>query len=68
MVTEGLAVVVNIFCCTLVRKMAYIVPIHRPTSVRHALKLRLLSSEEECLVLAYVLLATKCKQQMLMMN
>ena len=32
--------------------MAYLAPIHRPTSVRHALKLNLLSSEEECLVLA----------------
>ena len=32
--------------------MAYVVPIHRSTSVRHALKLNLLSSDEECLVLA----------------
>ena len=32
--------------------MAYLAPIHRPTSIRHALKLNLLSSEEECLVLA----------------
>lgn len=32
--------------------MAYLAPIHRPTSVRHALKLNLLAREEECLVLA----------------
>ncbi len=32
--------------------MAYLAPIHRPTSVRHALKLGLLAPEEECLVLA----------------
>jgi len=32
--------------------MAYLAPIHRPTSVRHALKLSLLAPEEECLVLA----------------
>ena len=32
--------------------MAYLAPIHPPTSVRHALKLNLVSSEEECLVLA----------------
>lgn len=32
--------------------MAYVVPIHRSTSVRHAIKLNLLSSDEECLVLA----------------
>jgi len=33
-------------------KMAYLAPINRPTSVRHALKIYLLSPEEECLVLA----------------
>ena len=32
--------------------MAYLAPIHRPTSVRHALKLNLLSPEDECLVIA----------------
>lgn len=32
--------------------MAYLAPIHRPTSVRHALKLSLLAPEEECLALA----------------
>jgi len=32
--------------------MAYLAPIHRPSSVRHALKLNLLEPEEECLVLA----------------
>jgi DNA damage-binding protein 1 len=34
--------------------MAYIAPIHRPSSVRHALKLSFLDAEEECLVVAYV--------------
>ena len=32
--------------------MAYLAPIHRPTSIRHALKLNLISPEDECLVLA----------------
>ncbi|KAH6676481.1 binding protein [Halenospora varia] len=32
--------------------MAYLAPIHRPSSVRHAIKLNLLDPEEECLVLA----------------
>ncbi|KAH9888135.1 mono-functional DNA-alkylating methyl methanesulfonate N-term-domain-containing protein [Xylariomycetidae sp. FL2044] len=32
--------------------MAYIAPIHRPNSVRHALRLRLFPDEEDCLVLA----------------
>ncbi|KAF2103332.1 hypothetical protein NA57DRAFT_72308 [Rhizodiscina lignyota] len=32
--------------------MAYIVPIHRPSSVRHALKLQLLEPDNECLVVA----------------
>jgi DNA damage-binding protein 1 len=32
--------------------MAYIAPIHRPSSVRHALRSCLLSDEEESLVLA----------------
>ncbi|OCK77712.1 DNA damage-binding protein 1 [Lepidopterella palustris CBS 459.81] len=32
--------------------MAYLAPIHRPSSVRHALKLNFLSAEEECLVVA----------------
>ncbi|KAK7527041.1 DNA damage-binding protein 1 [Phyllosticta citriasiana] len=32
--------------------MAYIAPIHRPSSIRHALKLRLLTPDEECLVVA----------------
>ncbi|PMD35985.1 hypothetical protein L207DRAFT_556516 [Hyaloscypha variabilis F] len=32
--------------------MAYLAPIHRPSSVRHALKLNLLDPGEECLVLA----------------
>ncbi|KAI9827199.1 MAG: hypothetical protein M1832_005336 [Thelocarpon impressellum] len=30
--------------------MAYVVPIHKPTSVRHAVKLRLLDPGEDCLV------------------
>jgi hypothetical protein len=33
-------------------EMAYLAPIHRPSSVRHALKLNLLDPGEECLVLA----------------
>src|SRR4051794_2152319 len=33
--------------------MAYLAPIHRPSSVRHAIKLNLLSPDSECLVLAY---------------
>ncbi|KZF23183.1 DNA damage-binding protein 1 [Xylona heveae TC161] len=32
--------------------MAYLAPIHRPSSVRHALKLRFLEPDEECLVVA----------------
>ncbi|MCJ1356309.1 MAG: hypothetical protein MMC33_006304 [Icmadophila ericetorum] len=32
--------------------MAYLAPIHRPSSVRHALKLNFLSQAEECLVVA----------------
>ncbi|TVY21551.1 DNA damage-binding protein 1 [Lachnellula arida] len=32
--------------------MAYLAPIHRPSSVRHAIKLNLLDPKEECLVLA----------------
>ncbi|MCJ1382290.1 hypothetical protein MMC17_005403 [Xylographa soralifera] len=32
--------------------MAYLAPIHRPSSVRHALKLRFLSANEKCLVVA----------------
>ncbi|KAH8678775.1 binding protein [Tricladium varicosporioides] len=32
--------------------MAYLAPIHRPSSVRHAIKLNLLDPQEECLVLA----------------
>ncbi|KAI1579708.1 MMS1-N multi-domain protein [Pyrenophora tritici-repentis] len=32
--------------------MAYIAPIHRPSSVRHALKLSFLSPDEDCLVVA----------------
>ncbi|KAK4696555.1 DNA damage-binding protein 1, partial [Lecanoromycetidae sp. Uapishka_2] len=32
--------------------MAYLAPIHRPTSVRHALKLNLFGPDEDCLVLA----------------
>ncbi|KAH8681585.1 mono-functional DNA-alkylating methyl methanesulfonate N-term-domain-containing protein [Xylariales sp. PMI_506] len=32
--------------------MAYIAPIHRPNSVRHALQVQLFPGEEECLVLA----------------
>ncbi|KAI9880598.1 MAG: hypothetical protein M1830_001949 [Pleopsidium flavum] len=32
--------------------MAYLAPIHRPSSVRHALKLNFLSPDEECLVVA----------------
>ena len=32
--------------------MAYVAPIHRPTSVRHALKLNLVTADEESLVLA----------------
>ncbi|KAB2110516.1 DNA damage-binding protein 1 [Alternaria gaisen] len=32
--------------------MAYIAPIHRPSSVRHALKLNFLAPEEDCLVVA----------------
>jgi len=34
--------------------MAYIAPIHRASSVRHALHVRLLSADEDSLVLAYV--------------
>ncbi|CAK7211264.1 hypothetical protein SBRCBS47491_001064 [Sporothrix bragantina] len=32
--------------------MAYVAPIHRPSSVRHALRIKLFSAEEECLVLS----------------
>ncbi|KAF2188282.1 DNA damage-binding protein 1 [Zopfia rhizophila CBS 207.26] len=32
--------------------MAYIAPIHRPSSIRHALKLNLLAPDEDCLVVA----------------
>ncbi|UPX18848.1 uncharacterized protein EKO05_0009133 [Ascochyta rabiei] len=32
--------------------MAYIVPIHKPSSVRHALKLNFLTADEDCLVVA----------------
>ncbi|KAF2682076.1 DNA damage-binding protein 1 [Lentithecium fluviatile CBS 122367] len=32
--------------------MAYIAPIHRPSSIRHALKLSFLAPEEDCLVVA----------------
>ncbi|RDL30758.1 WD40 repeat-like protein [Venustampulla echinocandica] len=32
--------------------MSYLAPIHRPSSVRHAIKLKLLDPHEECLVLA----------------
>ncbi|KAI9774010.1 MAG: hypothetical protein M1839_001962 [Geoglossum umbratile] len=32
--------------------MAYLVPIHRPTSIRHALKLQLREPNEDCLVVA----------------
>ena len=34
--------------------MSYIVPIHRPTAVRKALKLSFLSPNEDTLVVAYV--------------
>lgn len=34
--------------------MAYVVPIHRASSVRHALKLQFLKPEEDCLVVAFV--------------
>ena len=33
--------------------MAYLAPIHRPTSVRHAIKLQFLTPDEDCLVVAY---------------
>ncbi|CAK7198317.1 hypothetical protein SEUCBS139899_000977 [Sporothrix eucalyptigena] len=32
--------------------MAYVAPIHRPSSVRHAVRIKLFSAEEECLVLS----------------
>lgn len=35
--------------------MAYVVPIHRASSIRHALKLQFLKPEEESLVVALVL-------------
>ena len=38
--------------------MSYIAPIHRPSSVRHALQINLFSPEEESLVLAWDLLRT----------
>jgi hypothetical protein len=34
--------------------MAYVVPIHRASSVRHALKIQFFKPEEDCLVVAYV--------------
>lgn len=34
--------------------MAYLAPIHRPSSVRHALKVQFLTPNEDCLVIAYV--------------
>lgn len=33
--------------------MAYVAPIHRPSSVRHALRINLLSPEEESLIITY---------------
>lgn len=36
--------------------MAYVVPIHRASSIRHALKLNFMKSEEDCLVVALVTL------------
>ena len=38
-------------------KMAYVVPIHRASSIRDALKLRFLNAEEETLVVALVALS-----------
>ena len=35
--------------------MAYVVPIHRASSIRHALKLQFLKPEEDALVVALVL-------------
>lgn len=35
-------------------RMAYVVPIHKASSVRHALKLQFLNPEEESLVVALV--------------
>lgn len=32
--------------------MAYVVPIHDPSGIRHAVKLNFFSAEEECLVVA----------------
>lgn len=32
--------------------MAYIAPIHRPSSIRHAIKIKLFNDEEENLVVA----------------
>ena len=46
--------------------MAYIVPIHKPTSVRHALKLCLLDSEQTCLVVACVFPTTLARVPQLM--
>jgi len=37
--------------------MAYIAPIHRASSVRHALQARLLSADEDSLILAFVYLS-----------
>jgi DNA damage-binding protein 1 len=34
--------------------MAYLAPIHRASSVRHALQAKLLSPDEDSLILAYV--------------
>lgn len=33
--------------------MAYVAPIHKPTSVRRALKGQFLAPDEDCLVVAY---------------
>lgn len=32
--------------------MAYVAPVHKPTSIRHAVRLRLLSTDQEDLVTA----------------
>ena len=34
--------------------MAYVVPIHRASSIRHAVKLNFVQPEEDCLVAAWV--------------
>lgn len=45
--------------------MAYVVPIHRASSIRHALKLQFFKPEEDSLVVAYVLASDRSQNSLL---